>query len=131
MKMICYYCSETTTCSCPDDAHHKHSDAKFICDICVRLMEEGVPEAELRNHARRKEMADMIKAEEEGDELAEKYIAEFFDDVWAESKITAKSLSKKELAEYFYGIGMSTAFVLMLAAAKAEKNHEQNSESKS
>lgn len=48
MKMICFYCGETTTCSCPEETHH--SDAKFVCEIRIGLMEDGVPEDQLKDN---------------------------------------------------------------------------------
>lgn len=122
MKMVCYYCDEITTCSCPEDSHH--SDAKFVCDICMRLMEEGVPEDQLKNSSKREEVKKSMHAEEEEDhEFIVKAVEGTFDEIWSVGKKYTKELSKKDVAKYFYAVGMASAFDLMHEVA-VEAEHE-------
>jgi len=88
------------------------------------MMDEGVPEAELKDSPMRKEIREMMEAEEAGDALAEKCVEEFFGDAWAEAKGPTKEFSRKELAEHFFGMGLSIAFTTTLKAS-AEKSAEE------
>jgi hypothetical protein len=120
MEMVCQYCGEITRCSCPEETHT--SDAKFVCELCMALMEDGVPEAELKNSPKREEMRKMAADEEEISRHVDKKLKETFDNLWSDEKESSKEMSKKELAEYFYGVGMTVAFAM--AYADADSNND-------
>jgi hypothetical protein len=123
MEMVCSYCDSVTTCSCPEDSHLS-CDAKFVCDVCIELIEGGVKENELRGNPRRNEIEKRLKLDEEEGKYVSEVTDEMFNDVWANEKITAKSFSKRETAEYFFKMGMFIAFG-MAADQMSPDNSEQ------
>ena len=106
MKLTCVYCAEANECSCPDCETGGHADAKFVCPVCAELLEDGVPEAELKSSPRRAEVKHELRIEEIASAIAGVLLEGAFEPLWTEQKEEWRKLSKKELAEQSCHFGL-------------------------
>ncbi|MFH1199809.1 MAG: hypothetical protein V1708_01955 [Candidatus Micrarchaeota archaeon] len=121
MKLSCSFCSDSTECSCPDSEakkYAKYPDAKFACPVCSELLDEGVPEAELKDSPKRAEAAALVETEQISAMLAEMVSSDTFEQNWGQAKDALRTLSKKELAQESYYQGLHAAFAFFLTARR-------------
>jgi len=121
MRMICTHCSEVTGCSCSEDHSKEFKDAKYVCDICMGLLELGVREEELKSSPKRKEMERQLEAEAFSDFFSEKIVEEFFDPFWKMAKNDVRGMSKKEITKEAYEAGAQMGILLCTKMAMDEK----------
>lgn len=124
MKMTCVHCEEITECSCPDDHAKEFENAKYICDVCMELMDKGVNENELKTSPRRREVEQNMKANLVADYMADQMLEAYFEPFWKEAKNDIRERSKKEIAEISYGEGAHAAIVLCSKMAMDNKLNE-------
>lgn len=117
MELKCSYCTETTKCECPEE-NNKYQDAKFVCPICVELLELGVKEDELATTSKREEVKSQIEISNISSDLAEGYMEEFFEKGWQQTKDQLKLLPKEELAEEMFYQGMRSGIISMITLQK-------------
>ena len=121
MKMICVHCAKMTECSCPEDHSKDFKGAKYICDICMKLLDAGVKEEELKAHPKRKEIERDLKTEMFADYFSEEIVSAFFNQFWDMTKKDVKHMSKKEITKEAYAAGAHMAILLSSKMAMDEK----------
>ena len=121
MKMTCAYCSEVTECSCPEDHSREFKDAKYVCDICMGLLERGIKEEKLKTSPKRKEVEQEMETEAFSDVFSEKITEEFFEPFWKMVKKDVRDMSKKDLTKEAYEAGAYMAILLCTKMANDEK----------
>ncbi len=120
MELKCSYCDEVTSCDCPED-HNRHTEAKFMCEVCQTLCEMGEKEENLKNNPKHEEVKKAMEVDNTAGEFADKLVDETFEERWKEEKEELRELSKKELAEAFYFRGAQIAVKSFLISAAEEQ----------
>ena len=122
MDKSCRYCGERVYAYSDDPKDIPDTD---VCYVCEDLLYHGVPPDKLKTSPLREESRRRLKeAEEEIMKQLDKSAEETFNKLWSKEKHNAKALSKRDLAETFYVLGMASAFAITHSGKKQDEDVE-------